>query len=75
MFNGAFLGVLLAGVDIGLAIGIGMSVLIALWHTAFPKTVRLGQLPNTNVYRHAYCPPLCIVRLDVCNMPCLERVN
>ena len=51
VFNAAFFGVLFAGVDIGLAIGIGLSVVIALWHTAFPKTVRLGQLPNTYVYR------------------------
>lgn len=51
VFNGAFLGVIFAGVDIGLAIGIGMSIIIALWHTAFPKTVALGQLPHTSVYR------------------------
>ncbi|KAK9802855.1 hypothetical protein WJX73_009168 [Symbiochloris irregularis] len=52
VFNGAFLGVIFAGVDIGLAIGIGMSIIIALWHTAFPKTVALGQLPSTHVYRN-----------------------
>ena len=51
VFNGAFLGVIFAGVDIGLAIGIGMSILIVLYRTAFPKTVRLGQLPSTFVYR------------------------
>ena len=51
VFLGAFLGVIFAGVDIGLAIGIGISVLIALWRTAFPKTVQLGQLPQTYVYR------------------------
>ena len=56
---GAFLGVLFAGVDIGLAIGIGMSLVIALYHTAFPKTVRLGQLPDTYVYRCVGDTPLC----------------
>ena len=51
VFNAALFGVLFAGVDIGLGIAIGVSVVIVLWKTAFPKTAQLGRLPGTTVYR------------------------
>ena len=40
-----------AGVDIGLAIAIGLSICLALWKSAFPHTAVLGRLPQTTVYR------------------------
>ena len=65
VFNAALFGVMFAGVDIGLAIAIGSSVLLALFKTAFPRTAVLGHLPGTNVYR---CAP------SVCGWPhlCLQ---
>ena len=51
VFNAALFGVLFAGVDIGLGIAIGVSVVIVLWMTAFPKSAQLGRLPGTTVYR------------------------
>lgn len=70
MFNGAFLGVIFAGVDIGLAIGIGLSVIIAFAHTAFPRTVRLGNLPGTHVYRCASTSLLCLYAcFPICHAP------
>ena len=53
VFVVAAVAVMFAGVEIGLAISIGLSVLIALWKSAFPHTAVLGQLPDTTVYRCA----------------------
>ncbi|KAK9843672.1 hypothetical protein WJX81_001934 [Elliptochloris bilobata] len=52
VFIVAAVAVMFAGVEIGLAISIGLSVLIALWKSAFPHTAVLGQLPDTTVYRN-----------------------
>ena len=49
--NAALFGVMFAGVEKGLAIAIGLSVLIVLYKVAFPHTARLGRLPNTTIYR------------------------
>ena len=60
VFNAAWLGVMFAGVEIGLAISIGLSVLIVLYKTGFPHHAVLGRLPGTTVYRSAplvYPPP------------------
>ena len=51
VFIVAAVAVMFAGVEIGLAISIGLSVVIALWKSAFPHTAVLGQLPDTTVYR------------------------
>ena len=51
VFNAAWLGVMFAGVEKGLAIAIGLSVLIVLYKTGFPHTAVLGRLPGTTVYR------------------------
>ena len=55
MFNVALLCTMFAGVDIGLGISIGVSVFLALYKTAFPKTVVLGRLPETTVFRCSPC--------------------
>ena len=52
VFNAAMLGVWFAGVEIGLAIAIGLSVALALYKSAFPHTAVLGRLPGTTVYRN-----------------------
>ena len=47
----SFLGVLFAGVEIGLGIAVGISLLIVLYESTYPHTARLGRLPHTEVYR------------------------
>ena len=51
VFNAALFGVMFAGVEIGLAIAIGLSFVLAILKVAFPRTAILGHLPGTNVYR------------------------
>ena len=48
----AFLGVLFAGVEIGLAISIGLAIFIVVFESAFPHTAILGRIPGTTVYRN-----------------------
>ncbi len=64
MFNAAWLGVMFAGVEIGLAIAIGLSVGIVLYKTGFPHMAVLGRLPSTTVYR--YIDPLLFT--DICTV-------
>ena len=52
VFNAAMLGVWFAGVELGLAIAIGLSVALTLYKSAFPHTAVLGRLPGTTVYRN-----------------------
>jgi MFS superfamily sulfate permease-like transporter len=59
VFNVALLCTMFAGVDIGLGISIGVSVFLALYKTAFPKTVVLGRLPETTVFRCPLAPFRC----------------
>ncbi len=42
-----------AGVEIGLGIAVGVSLLLVLWKTGFPHMAVLGRLPDTTVYRSA----------------------
>ena len=58
VFNAAWLGVMFAGVEIGLAIAIALSVLIVLYKTGFPHLAVLGRLPSTTVYRYAFLASL-----------------
>ena len=55
VFNVALFCTMFAGVDIGLGISIGTSVVLALYKSAFPKTSMLGRLPDTTVYRYCHC--------------------
>ena len=48
----AFLGTMFAGVEIGLAISIGLAVLLVVMESAFPHTAILGRIPGTTVYRN-----------------------
>jgi len=64
VFNAAWLGVMFAGVEIGLAIAIGLSVGIVLYKTGFPHMAVLGRLPSTTVYR--YIDPLLFT--DICTV-------
>ncbi|KAK9853863.1 hypothetical protein WJX84_006158 [Apatococcus fuscideae] len=52
VFNTALFCVAFLGVEIGLAIAIGLSIAIVLYKTAFPHTAVLGRLPQTSVYRN-----------------------
>ena len=52
VFNTALFCVAFLGVEIGLAIAIGLSIAIILYKTAFPHTAVLGRLPQTSVYRY-----------------------
>ena len=42
----AFLGVLFYSVEVGLAIAIGLALLLLVWHVAFPQVNVLGKLPG-----------------------------
>ena len=53
VFNAALFGVMFAGVEIGLAIAIGTSIVLAILKVAFPRTSLLGHLPGTNVLQVA----------------------
>jgi sulfate transporter 4 len=48
----AFLGSLFLGVEIGLAISVGVSLLIVIYESAYPHTAVLGRLPGSAVYRN-----------------------
>lgn len=46
------LGTMFLGVEIGLAISVGVSLLLVTYESAFPHTAVLGRLPGTTVYRN-----------------------
>lgn len=71
VFNVALFATMFAGVDLGLAISIGLSVVLALYKSAFPKTSVLGQLPETSVFR---CASRCTATLGLSHgaRPCLS---
>lgn len=48
----ACLGTLFLGVEIGLAIAVGVSLLLVIYESAYPHTAVLGRLPGTTVYRN-----------------------
>uniref|UniRef100_A0ACD5XX19 Uncharacterized protein n=1 Tax=Avena sativa TaxID=4498 RepID=A0ACD5XX19_AVESA len=48
---GAYLGVVLGDVEIGLSIAVGISVLRILLFVARPRTTVLGNMPNSTIYR------------------------
>ena len=67
----AFLGTLFLGVEIGLAIAVGVSLLIVIYESAYPHTSVLGRLPGTTVYRNVKQYPeaerydgIVLVRID-----------
>lgn len=48
----AFLGTLFLGVELGLGIAVGLSLLLVIFESAYPHTVELGRLPGTSEYRN-----------------------
>ncbi|EFN58438.1 hypothetical protein CHLNCDRAFT_19800, partial [Chlorella variabilis] len=46
-----FLTTLFAGVEIGIAVGVGLSLVVVIYKVAFPRITQLGRLPGTNIYR------------------------
>lgn len=48
----ACIGTMFLGVEIGLAIAVGVSLLLVIYESAYPHTAVLGRLPGTNVYRN-----------------------
>lgn len=66
-----FLCTLFLGVELGLAISIGLAVLIVIFESAFPHTAVLGRVERSEVYRNIeqypdaeLVPGILIVRLD-----------
>jgi len=43
---------LFLGVEIGLLVGVGVSLVLVLYKTAFPRIASLGRLPGTSIYRN-----------------------
>jgi len=71
IWMGTFLGVTFAGVEIGIAIGVGMSLLNVVLKIGFPHTAVLGRLPGTSIYRNIKqypeartIPGILVVRID-----------
>ncbi|KAL3849893.1 hypothetical protein ACJIZ3_011775 [Penstemon smallii] len=48
----AFVGVVFANIEIGLVLAIGLSIMRVLLFVARPRTVVLGNIPDTKVYRN-----------------------
>jgi sulfate transporter 4 len=40
------------GVDVGIGVSVGLSLLFVLYETAYPHTARLGRLKESSVYRN-----------------------
>ena len=47
-----FISTLLFGIDYGIAIGVGLSLIVLIFRTSKPYTVELGKVPNSNFYRN-----------------------
>lgn len=48
----AFIGTLFLGVELGLGISVGISLLLVIFESAYPHTAVLGRLPGTHHYRN-----------------------
>ena len=67
----AFLGTLFLGVELGLGIAVGISLLLVIFESAYPHTAILGRLPGTTEYRNIKNYPqaerydgIVVVRID-----------
>ena len=47
-----FLGTLVLGVETGILVGVGFSLLVFVWRSAYPHTAELGYLPEEEVFRN-----------------------
>lgn len=48
----AFIGTLFLGVELGLGLSVGISLLLVIFESAYPHTAVLGRLPGTHQYRN-----------------------
>ena len=48
----AFIGTLFLGVEAGLGMSVGISLLLVIFESAYPHTAVLGRLPGTHHYRN-----------------------
>ena len=48
----AFIGTLFLGVELGLGMSVGISLLLVIFESAYPHTAVLGRLPGTHHYRN-----------------------
>ena len=62
---------LFLGVEIGILVGVGVSLVLVIYKTAFPRITSLGKLPQTNIYRNIQMYPeaeepqgMILVRID-----------
>ncbi len=80
-----FVGTLILGVETGILIGVGFSLLVFVWRSAYPHTAELGYLPEKEVFRNVKRYPeaqtfsgVCILRVDAAlyfaNMAYLENL-
>ncbi|MFY0630193.1 MAG: solute carrier family 26 protein [Flavobacteriaceae bacterium] len=47
-----FISTLILGIEYGIAIGVGLSLIVLIFRTSKPYTVELGKVPNSNFYRN-----------------------
>lgn len=52
-----FLFTLFLGVEVGILVGVGVSLVLVIYKTAFPRITSLGKLPNTSIYRNVNMYP------------------
>ncbi|KAL4548022.1 hypothetical protein Ndes2526B_g07232 [Nannochloris sp. 'desiccata'] len=47
-----FLCTLFLGVEVGILVGVALSLVLVIYKTAFPRISAIGRLPGTNIYRN-----------------------
>lgn len=47
----AFIATCFAGIELGLAVSLGLSLIVIIFETAFPHAALLGRVQKTSVYR------------------------
>lgn len=72
MWLATFFGCLLVSIDVGLALGVVLGVLILFKQVAFPDMARLGRIPGSTMYRHAGMYKLQV--RSPCRCSCLATV-
>jgi SulP family sulfate permease len=47
-----FVGTLLLGIEFGIIVGVGLSLIVLIYRTSRPYVAELGKVPNSNFYRN-----------------------
>ena len=47
-----FIGTLLLGIEFGIMVGVGLSLIVLIYRTSRPYVAELGKVPNSNFYRN-----------------------